>query len=185
MRMWELEDKSMVTVAADRLKETAGRLIDVRNLDEFAGERLPEVECVPLDRLLTEANKWDREEQLILMCQAGMRSSQAVEQLRNVGFSNVSMVDGGLDACRKAGLEVIVERKRIPIFRQVMIWAGLLLLLGLGLSLVNPWFLAITWFVAGGLVFAGVTGICPMAKMLERMPWNKVSACGGQTSCRK
>lgn len=153
----------------------------MRNADEFLSERLAGAECVPLDRLASEAMKWDRDERLILMCKMGVRSGQGAEKLRALGFSNVVTLEGGIEACKKAGLDVIVQRKRLPIIRQVMIGAGLMALLGLGLSQVHPWLIAITWLVGCGLVFAGLTGYCPMAKVLERMPWNTVGPCGGKS----
>ena len=33
-------------------------------------------------------------------------------------------------------------------------------------------------FVGAGLVFAGVTGFCGMARMLGLMPWNRARASG-------
>jgi hypothetical protein len=38
---------------------------------------------------------------------------------------------------------------------------------------VSPWFLALSLFIGSGLVFAGVSGWCGMAKLLATMPWNR------------
>ena len=38
---------------------------------------------------------------------------------------------------------------------------------------VAPAFLALSAFVGAGLVFAGTTGWCGMAKLLAIMPWNR------------
>jgi hypothetical protein len=38
-----------------------------------------------------------------------------------------------------------------------------------------PAWILLTWFVGAGLVFAGVSGFCGMARLLALMPWNKVS----------
>ena len=85
------------------------------------------------------------------------------------------MVEGGLDAWRKAGLTVALDRSQpIDIQRQVQIGAGSLVVLGVVLGvLVHPGFLALAGFVGAGLVFAGVTGFCGMAKLLAVMPWNR------------
>lgn len=170
----------MKTLTADKLDRWKGRIIDVRNVNEFAGERLPRAECVPLGQLMKVASKWDPSEPLLVMCKSGMRSRDAMEQLRDAGFTQLTMLEGGIQACKKAGANVIVTRRTLPIIRQVMITAGLLLLLGLFLaSRVDGRFIFMDWLVACGLVFAGVTGYCPMAKLLERMPWNRVpeSSC--------
>jgi rhodanese-related sulfurtransferase len=60
--------------------------------------------------------------------------------------------------------------------RQVQIAAGSLVLLGLILShAVAPGWIALTWFVGAGLMVAGITGFCGMARLLAVMPWNRVS----------
>ena len=60
--------------------------------------------------------------------------------------------------------------------RQVQITAGGLVLLGIALGVwVAPAFLALSAFVGAGLVFAGTSGWCGMAKLLGLMPWNRRS----------
>jgi len=46
----------------------------------------------------------------------------------------------------------------------------LLVLAGLGLSLVWPPAIGLSWFVAAGLVFAAVTDWCGMGLLLAKMP---------------
>lgn len=173
----------MKTITASQIDGFKGRVIDVRSEFEFAGERLPGSECVPLPRLSQSAAGWDRHEPLLLMCKSGMRSKQAYDQLAAAGFANLTMLTGGIEACKKAGLDVVVVRRTIPIIRQVMIVAGGLILLGLFFSRTMPGFILLSWFVAFGMAFAGVTGWCPMAKLLEKMPWNKVPAASGGSCC--
>jgi len=43
----------------------------------------------------------------------------------------------------------------------------------LGVTL-SPWALVLSGFVGCGLMFAGISGWCGMAKLLGAMPWNKV-----------
>ena len=58
----------------------------------------------------------------------------------------------------------------------VTIAAGSLVLLGLILSsTVAPAWILLSWFVGAGLVFAGVSGFCGMARLLALMPWNRVN----------
>ena len=58
--------------------------------------------------------------------------------------------------------------------RQVQLGAGGLVLLGIVLAAtVSPWFLLVTGFVGGGLLLAGATGFCGMARVLAYMPWNR------------
>jgi rhodanese-related sulfurtransferase len=163
----------MTRVSAKDAMAWKGRFVDVRNLDEYAAEWLEGTACVPLPTLAGAAASWDRSEPILVMCKSGMRSTQAARQLEAAGFTQVHMLEGGIEACKRAGLPVQFNRKKIPLFRQVFIGAGLVLLLGLLLAWqVDSRFLLIDVIVAAGLVFAGFTGFCPMAEMLKRMPWN-------------
>lgn len=165
----------MRKISAHEVIQFHGRIIDVRSPAEYAAERLAKAENVPLDRLVEVAAGWDRGDALLVMCKSGVRSTDGARRLAEMGFTNVNMLEGGIDACRKAGVEVLGRGGHIPIVRQVMIGAGLMLLAGLILAkLVNSWFILLTWFVALGLLNAGLTGWCPMARLLEKMPWNQV-----------
>jgi len=65
----------------------------------------------------------------------------------------------------------------VPLVREVMMAAGAMLATFTALAaLVNPWFLAGTGFVGMGLFIAGLTGICPMATVLSKMPWGRATA---------
>jgi rhodanese-related sulfurtransferase len=173
-----MEDSRMINVSASELKSCKGRLIDVRTPREFAGERLPDAENVPLDRIVGEAGRWDRSESLILVCAHGVRSQDAAKRLEQLGFSRVHSLEGGLHACKRAGLEVITDRKPIPLVRQALIVAGSMVLLGLLLArFVSPWFLLLDLMLGCGMVFAGTTGLCPMAWLVSKMPWNGPVAC--------
>jgi hypothetical protein len=61
--------------------------------------------------------------------------------------------------------------------RQVQIGAGSVVVVGvlLGYFVAQPWML-IALAMGAGLVFAGITGWCGMAKVLALMPWNKRAA---------
>ena len=41
-------------------------------------------------------------------------------------------------------------------------------------KLLAPGWIALSWFVGAGLVFAGITGFCGMARLLAVMPWNRL-----------
>jgi rhodanese-related sulfurtransferase len=85
------------------------------------------------------------------------------------------VAEGGLDAWRKAGLPVVTDRRQpIEMQRQVQIVAGALGLGGVLLgAFVSPAFFAVPGFIGAGLLFAGLTGTCGMAKLLKLAPWNR------------
>ena len=58
----------------------------------------------------------------------------------------------------------------------MLVTAGSLVLIGVVLSqVVAPGWIWLSGFVGAGLVFAGVSGFCGMARLLAVMPWNRVS----------
>jgi len=71
----------------------------------------------------------------------------------------------------------------LDVMRQVQVTAGSLVLIGVLLgAFLNPWFLILSGFVGSGLMFAGLSGWCGMAKLLGNMPWNKRSTISNHQS---
>jgi len=70
---------------------------------------------------------------------------------------------------------VKVDRHQpLELMRQVQLAAGGLVLLGVALGfLVGPGFFALSGLVGAGLMMAGATGWCGMARLLQHMPWNR------------
>src|SRR5690606_11438378 len=123
-----------------------------------------------------------RDKPVLVYCRSGNRSRRAVELLRSHGIENAVQVEGGLQAFEKAGGKVLRSGKGLPVMQQVQVTAGSLVLLGLVLAwLVHPVFLGLSAFVGAGLVFAGLSGYCGMAKLLGLMPWNRRRVFQGTT----
>jgi rhodanese-related sulfurtransferase len=162
---------------ARRLIDEGAILIDIREADEHARERIPGAHHLALSRL-DEADVAVRQgKPVIFHCRSGARTLSNAGRLADRFGSDCEAyaVEGGLDAWRKAGLPVVADRRApLELQRQVQIGAGSLAFLGtlLGLT-VSPWFFAIPLFVGGGLTVAGVTGFCGMAVLLMRAPWNR------------
>ena len=49
---------------------------------------------------------------MVLFCALGFRSALATKSLVEMGFSNVAHVDGGFDALKETGLEIIKKEKK-------------------------------------------------------------------------
>ena len=83
-------------------------IIDVRSQSEWEQQHIPGAIHIPLSDLddrMGELKAFE-DKQLIMQCAVGGRSSQAVEILQQAGFSNVSNMNGGIVAWRKANLPV-------------------------------------------------------------------------------
>lgn len=153
-------------------------LIDVRTPAEFRAVHVEFARNVPLDEFDPEAvlrgRTGDASEPLYLICKSGSRSQMACEKLERSGFAGAVQVDGGTDACVQAGLPVIRGKSVMSLERQVRIAAGSLVLTGIILGwFVHRYFLGVSAFVGGGLVFSGLTDTCGMGTVLARMPWNR------------
>ncbi len=177
---------------AEMEKQSKVDLIDVRTPAEYREVHATPARNVPLESLEPRAVlaqlDGDSRAPLYVICKSGNRSSQACQKFLNVGFEQVVNVSGGTTAWEKAGLPVVRGKKAFALDRQVQITAGSLALLGAILGFfVHPGFIGLSGFVGAGLIFAGISNLCPMATMIARMPWNQVDGADagtGATCCR-
>ena len=110
---------------------------------------------------------------VVFTCNSGRRTKNNSDLLEQLAAGEAWQMEGGATAWDKAGLPVVRSRRSLPMFRQIQIGAGGMVLLGLALRLAWPQWLWLSAFVGAGLVFAGVTGFCGLGLLLARMPWNK------------
>lgn len=165
--------------AAARLRAGA-RLIDIREPDEYAHEHITAAQLVPLSALEkgVRIQAWSGET-VIFYCQSGTRSSSNALRLAATGApATVYLLAGGLQAWKQAGLPTEEAASApLPLMRQVQIIAGSLVLGGVVLGYtVSSVFFLLSGGVGAGLIFAGISGFCGMAKLLQRMPWNTRSS---------
>jgi len=73
-------------------------LIDVREPHEYEINRIQGSILIPLSRLAEEVNKLDQTREVVLYCKMGGRSARAVQFLRELGFTRVKNLAGGIDA---------------------------------------------------------------------------------------
>ncbi|MBS0205899.1 MAG: rhodanese-like domain-containing protein [Planctomycetes bacterium] len=173
---------SLTTISPKQLFElvqsgTKIDLIDVRTPVEFREVHVSFARNVPLDQLdcaKVSAGRTESGPPLYVICRSGSRGQQACQKIQAAGCANVVNVEGGTLAWDQAGLPVLRGKKAMSLERQVRIAAGLMVLAGVGLSFVHPYFIGLSAFVGAGLVFAGVTDTCGMGMILARMPWNQV-----------
>lgn len=178
--MSAVSESSITPKNLHQLRESGSsvELLDVRTPPEFANAHVAGAKLVPLNQLDPKAFLAQRgkdSQPLYVLCQAGGRAAKAIEGFRQVGFENAILVEGGTQAWIDAGLPIERgETKVLPLMRQVQIVIGLFSGLGAILALtVNPLWALLPLFTGAGLVFAGVTGICGLALLMAKAPWNK------------
>lgn len=169
---------SLTNVTPAEARDIAARgavLVDIREDDEYARQRIAGARHAPLSRF--DASQPDGSGQTVIYyCRTGNRTDINAAALAAAAGGHAYAVAGGIEAWKRDGFKVETDTRRpIEIMRQVQITAGSLILLGVLLgALVHPAFYALAGFVGAGLVMAGATGSCLMARLLGTLPWNRV-----------
>jgi rhodanese-related sulfurtransferase len=152
------------------------QVIDVREFSEFNSERIVDAQFMPLSNFEKHAAEIDHTKPVYLMCRSGNRAKQAAEKLKNKGFTDIHVIEGGMAAWSDANLPVVKGESRVwSLERQVRFTAGLFVLIGVLLGVfVSPYIYLLSAFVGGGLMYSALTDTCGMGMVLARMPWNQI-----------
>ncbi|MCA9960769.1 MAG: rhodanese-like domain-containing protein [Anaerolineales bacterium] len=81
-------------------------VIDVREQYEYDEKHIPGVTLIPLGTLSDNLSEIPTDKTVIVTCRSGNRSGQAVDFLRQQGFTNVHNMEGGIVAWEQAGYSV-------------------------------------------------------------------------------
>jgi phage shock protein E len=88
----------MTNLNCDDIRQTlqsGAVLLDVRNTDEFSRGALPNAKNIPLAVLPMLAHEHlDRDNPVLIYCQAGGRAMMAEKILASLGFTNVTNIGG-------------------------------------------------------------------------------------------
>jgi len=159
---------------ANVLMSKGATLVDIREIDEYRRESIPGAHHHALSGIERRPPKADGT--VIFHCRSGNRTMvNATRLAATVPGAKVHILEGGIEAWRDAGLPTRKDpRQPIELMRQVQIGAGALVAAGFALgTFVHPGFHALSGLVGAGLIFAGVTGFCGMARLLALAPWNR------------
>lgn len=93
---------------ADLQQKLAAReplqLIDVRSAEEYQHDgHIAGAKLIPLPALAQRLGEIARDTPVALICRSGNRSQVAADLLAGQGYTNVSNVQGGMTAWRRAG----------------------------------------------------------------------------------
>ena len=148
-------------------------LIDIRSQSEHHREKIPNAENISLEKI-SDA-KFNQDDTLVFHCQAGNRTKMAQKQISQVSCKEAYILEGGIDAWKKANLPTEFDRKApLLLMRQVQIIVRFMVIVGVILSyLISPYFNLLSAFFGAGLLFAGLSGYCGLANMLMLLPYNK------------
>ncbi len=97
-----------IAQANDLLRKGEAVLVDVREVEEFAAERIPGALLSPLSTFDPASLSGLKGKRVVVSCLAGGRSMRAAQALAPVlGAANVVSMAGGLGAWKQAGLPTI------------------------------------------------------------------------------
>jgi len=156
-------------------KDPQVKLLDVRSVLEFEEAHIKDSINIPVDMLAAKLKELSLANQgYIVLCRTGNRSSMAADMLMQGGIHSVKVMEGGITRWQKEKFPVIAGKRVISLERQVRAIAGSLVLIGILMSgFLHPGFIAISIFVACGLIYAGLTDSCLMGMLLMKLPYNK------------
>ncbi len=89
--------KSYETIDTNKATEIINNgavLIDVRSVEEFNREHIPNAVNIPLEQISTI--NYDKNTSIIVYCQTGIRSKEAADTLSKMGYTSLYNLDGGL-----------------------------------------------------------------------------------------
>lgn len=181
----EIEPKA----ASELLARGEAVLVDVREPDEHARERIHGARLLPLAKVTPAAIAALGAGRVLIHCKSGRRGSDAVARCASLAASGlvVQNVRGGIEAWRGAGLPTVVDaaRPRLGIMQQTQVTVGIAALVGTALgAFVSPWFLVLPGIAGMGLMYAGLTGRCGLSNLLALAPWNRSGSAGAQCGMR-
>lgn len=97
-----------ISVSQAAAKRQAGAFIlDVRQPEEWADYHIPGSTLIPLGDLESRINEVPKDQEIVVVCRSGNRSTQGRDILQEAGFSQVTSMAGGLKEWRAAGYETV------------------------------------------------------------------------------
>ncbi|KGX86927.1 rhodanese-like domain-containing protein [Pontibacillus litoralis] len=99
-----LPAKGVKTIQTGQLKDDLRKYknqkqwIDVRTPGEYQANHIKEFKNYPLQTLKHNTQSLDTSKEVVVICQSGARSLAATKILKKAGFSDVTNVQGGMNA---------------------------------------------------------------------------------------
>lgn len=79
-------------------------LIDIRKAESYKAGHIPQARNIPTEDLISKTEKIAKDKPIIVVCDTGRNAQRSVADLRKQGFTDVSVLEGGLVAWVQAGL---------------------------------------------------------------------------------
>ncbi|PCJ29916.1 MAG: sulfurtransferase [Gammaproteobacteria bacterium] len=90
--------------AVQIVNQQKGLFLDVRDTAEYTKEHIADSISLPLSKIDDDVSLKDTEKAIVLICASGQRARTAAKQLQKKGFTNIHVLNGGLNSWRDAKL---------------------------------------------------------------------------------
>jgi rhodanese-related sulfurtransferase len=170
--------------SADR-SSGAPRVLDVRTPAEFETAHIPGSYNVPLDVLdkrAAEVVARLEDDDVVLVCRSGQRSTQAQVSLRKAGLSGGRVLESGIIDWEGRGFALDRGAPRWDLERQVRLVAGSVVLSSVLGSVAVPRLKWVAAAIGAGLTYAALSNTCAMATALSKLPFNRSAAPDAERS---
>ena len=86
-------------------------VIDLRSADDFAKGHLPSARQIEFAELAAKVGQLvkNKSNPVLLVCQTGQQSHKALRLVKDAGFAEVHVLDGGVNAWQQAGMPVVKQ----------------------------------------------------------------------------
>lgn len=98
-------------VDAVKLINNNAVVVDLRSSDAHARGHIVNARSIPSDELEAKVSTLDKSKPVIAVCDSGVSSTRAVNNLRQKGFESVYGLKGGMNGWSQAGLPVVTGKK--------------------------------------------------------------------------
>lgn len=98
------------TAAVQMINQQNAMVIDIRPLATYQNGHIPQSRNIPLAELDKKTANLPKDKPIILACDRGQTAVGPAARLRQAGFTNVSVLEGGLNAWISAGLPTSTKR---------------------------------------------------------------------------
>ena len=107
---WGEEDYGDVTVqeASNLIDDKAGLVIlDVRTVAEYNDGHIEGAINIPVEELATRLSELDKNDEILVYCRTGNRSTTAVEIMKDAGFTKIYHMYEGISVWTQQGYPVV------------------------------------------------------------------------------
>jgi glyoxylase-like metal-dependent hydrolase (beta-lactamase superfamily II)/rhodanese-related sulfurtransferase len=111
---WKVKEyptQSTGSVSAEEFVKKLGKndkVLDVRNEPEWVNGMVKDSITIPLTKLSDELSTLDKKQHYYVYCRSGYRSMIAASLLQNKGFTNITNVEGGMNAISQTGIKLVM-----------------------------------------------------------------------------